>query len=89
MAARLRTSLLKYRLRCLLVLILTVVHLKCIFILLINFIIFIMSLLKVFAIFGHQCIIEYFLWRLILGRVHELVLGMPRIPLDQVYNPSQ
>jgi hypothetical protein len=48
-----------------------------------------MSLLKVFAIFWHQCIIEYFLWRLILGRVHELVLGMPRIPLDQVYNPSQ
>ena len=38
---------------------------------------------------GHKCVVENLLRGLVFRRVHELVLGVPRVPLDQIDDPSQ
>jgi hypothetical protein len=66
-----------------------VVHFQCVLVLFGVSLLLLLIMIEIITVFRDQRVIKYFLWGVIFRRVSKFVLGVPRVPLDQVDYPSQ
>jgi len=65
-----------------------VVHFQCVLVLFRERLLLLLVVVKIIAVIRHQLVIKYFLRGVIFRREVELILSVPRVPLDQIDYPS-